>query len=341
MANEKTSQAEASALDGAQRAAILMMVLGESEASKVLKFMDPEELELIGSAINALKDVTQHHIYDVLNDFSVVNKKHTPLDIGAQDYLKKILFQAIGPQKANSILSRIELGPNASGLELLKWIDPETIADAIKDEHPQLIAILLVHLKDEQAGKILELLDKDKKTNVVMRVARLGDVNSSALKEIELLIENRFSQEEDNKIKNLGGIKTAADILNNVDKDTENNIVEMLTEIDKELCEEIKGKMFVFDNLLTVDDRGMQTILREAPQDKLVIALKGASAKVADKIFKNISKRAAELLKDDLETSGPVRLAEVEDAQKEILEVALRLAEEGTIMLGGKGDDFL
>lgn len=341
MANEETSPVVAGALDGAQRAAILMMVLGESEASKVLKFMDPEELELIGSAINALKDVTQHHIYDVLNDFSDVNEKQTPLDIGAQDYLKKILFQAIGPQKANSILSRIELGPNASGLELLKWIDPATIADAIKDEHPQLIAILLVHLKDEQAGKILELLDKDKKTNVVMRVARLGDVNSSALKEIELLIENRFSQEEDSKIKNLGGIKTAADILNNVDKDTENNIVEMLTEIDKELCEEIKGKMFVFDNLLTVDDRGMQTILREAPQDKLVTALKGASAELADKIFKNMSKRAAELLKDDLETSGPVRLAEVEEAQKEILEVALRLAEEGTIMLGGKGDDFL
>ena len=341
MANEEASQANASALDGAQRAAILMMVLGESEASKVLKFMDPEELELIGSAINALKDVTQHHIYDVLNDFSDVNEKHTPLDIGAQDYLKKILFQAIGPQKANSIMSRIELGPNASGLELLKWIDPETIADAIKDEHPQLIAILLVHLKEEQAGKILELLDKDKKTNVVMRVARLGDVNSSALKELELLIESRFSQEEDSKIKNLGGIKTAADILNNVDKDTENNIVEMLTEIDKELCEEIKGKMFVFDNLLSVDDRGMQTILREAPQDKLVIALKGASSEIAGKIFKNMSKRAAELLKDDLETSGPVRLAEVEDAQKEILEVALRLAEEGTIMLGGKGDDFL
>ncbi len=341
MANEETTQASESSLDGAQRAAILMMVLGESEASKVLKFMDPEELELIGSAISALKDVKQHHIYDVLNDFSVVNSQHTPLDIGAQDYLKKILFQAIGPQKANGILSRIELGPNASGLEALKWVDPAAIADAIKDEHPQLIAILLVHLKNEQAGQILELLDKDKKTNVVMRIAKLGDVNSSALKELELLIENRFSQETDNKIKNLGGVKAAAALLNNVDKDTENNIVETLNEIDKELCEEIKGKMFVFDNLLTVDDRGMQTILREAPQDKLVVALKGASSEIANKIFKNMSKRAAELLKDDLETAGPVRLAEVEDAQKEILEVALRLAEEGTIMLGGKGDDFL
>jgi flagellar motor switch protein FliG len=341
VANDESAQSNINVLDGAQRAAILMMVLGESEASKVLKLMDPEELELIGSAINALKDVTQHHIYDVLNDFSEVNKKHTPLDIGAQDYLKKILFQAIGPQKANSILSRIELGPNASGLEALKWIDPSAIADAIKDEHPQLIAILLVHLKDEQAGKILEFLDKDKKTNVVMRIARLGDVNSSALKELELLIENRFSKETDSKIKNLGGIKAAADILNNVDKDTENNIVEMLNEIDKELCEEIKGKMFVFDNLLSVDDRGMQTILREAPQDKLVVALKGASNEIANKIFKNMSKRAAELLRDDLETAGPVRLAEVEEAQKEILEVALRLAEEGTIMLGGKGDEFL
>lgn len=328
-------------LDGAQRAAILMMVLGEAEASKVLKFMDPEELELIGSAISGLKDVKQNHIYDVLNNFSKVNNEHTPLDIGAQDYLKKILFQAIGPQKANSILSRIELGPNASGLEALKWIDPAAIADVIKDEHPQLIAILLVHLKDEQAGQILELLGEDKKANVLMRIARLGDVNSSALKELELLIENRFSQETDSKIKNLGGIKAAADILNNVDKDTENNIVTTLEEIDKDLCEEIKGKMFVFDNLLSVDDRGMQTILREAPQDKLVVALKGASNEIANKIFKNMSKRAAELLKDDLETAGPVRLAEVEEAQKEILEVALRLAEEGTVMLGGKGDDFL
>ncbi|MGH1538264.1 MAG: flagellar motor switch protein FliG [Gammaproteobacteria bacterium] len=341
MANEEATETSASSLDGAQRAAILMMVLGESEASKVLKFMDPEELELIGSAIGALKDVSQHHIYDVLNDFGEVNKKHTPLDIGAQEYLKKILFQAIGPQKANNILSRIELGPNASGIEALKWVDPEAIADAIKDEHPQLIAILLVHLNDEQAGKILELLDKDKKTNVLIRIAKLGDVNSSALKELEVLIENRFTQETDSKIKNLGGIKAAADILNNVDKDTENNIVESLAEIDKELCEEIKGKMFVFDNLLSVDDRGMQTILREAPQDKLVVALKGASTELANKIFKNMSKRAAELLKDDLETSGPVRLAEVEEAQKGILEVALRLAEEGTIMLGGKGDDFL
>ncbi len=341
MASEEATQESTSSLDGAQRAAILMMVLGESEASKVLKFMDPDELELIGSAIGGLKDVTQHNIYDVLNDFEEVNNKHTPLDIGAQEYLKKILFQAIGPQKANNILSRIELGPNASGLEALRWVDPAAIADAIKDEHPQLIAILLVHLKEEQAGQILELLDKDKKTNVLIRIAKLGDVNSSALKELEALIENRFSQETDNVIKNLGGVKTAADILNNVDKDTENNIVESLSEIDKELCEEIKGKMFVFDNLLSVDDRGMQTILREAPQDKLVVALKGASGELANKIFKNMSKRAAELLKDDLETAGPVRLAEVEEAQKEILEVALRLAEEGTIMLGGKGDDFL
>ena len=341
MENKQLSESNPSSLSGAQRAAVLLMVLGESEASKVLKFMDPGELETIGAAINSIKDVTQNHIHNVLNEFSKVNNVQTPLDIGAQDYLKKILFQAIGPQKANSILSRVILGPNASGLEALKWVDPAEIADVIKDEHPQLIAILLVHLKEDQAGQVLELLDEDKKASVVMRIAKLGDINSSALKELEELIESRFSQETDTKIKNLGGVKTAASILNNVDKDTENNIVDEINKLDKEICEEIKGKMFVFDNLLQVDDRGMQTILRESPQDKLVIALKGASNDVANKIFKNMSKRAGELLKDDLETAGPVRLTEVEDAQKEILEVALRLAEEGTIMLGGKGEDFL
>lgn len=328
-------------LSGVHRAAVLLMVLGEAEASKVLKYMQPEELEQIGTAINEIKDVSQNQIYDVLNDFSSSNQVQTPLDIGAQDYLRKILFQAIGPQKANTILSKIILGPDASGLDSLHWIDPSVIADAIKDEHPQLIAILLVHLKNEQAGKVLELLDDEKKSSVIIRIAKLNDVNSTALKEVESLVESRFSQETNTKIKNLGGVKAAADILNNVDKDNETLIVDQLNEKDKELCEEIKGKMFVFDNLLSVDDRGMQTILREAPQDKLVIALKGASADVSNKIFKNMSKRAAELLKDDLETSGPVRLTEVEEAQKEILEVALRLAEDGTIMLGGKGDDFV
>ncbi len=341
MVNKEQSENSLSSLNGAQRAAVLLMVLGESEASKVLKFMDPEELEVIGTAMNEIKNVTQNHIYDVLNDFSDINQVHTPLEIGAQDYLKKILLQAIGPKKANSILSRVILGPNASGLEALKWIDPSAIADVIKDEHPQLIAILLVHLKTEQAGKVLELLDAEKKASVVIRIAKLGAVNSSALTELEELIENQFSQETNTKIKNLGGVKAAANILNNVDKETENNIVEELKKVDEQLCEEIKGKMFVFDNLLQVDDRGMQKLLREAPQDKLVIALKGASTEVANKIFKNISKRAAELLKDDLEASGPIRLSEVEEAQKEILEVALRLAEDGTIMLGGKGESFL
>ncbi len=335
---EKNDQ---SVMNGAQRAAVLLMVLGESEASKVLKFMDPDELEIIGSAMNEIKDVTQSNIYDVLNDFSSNNKTHTPLDIGAQDYLKKILLQAIGPQKTNSIMSRVILGPDATGLKALSWIDPDYIADVIKDEHPQLIAILLVHLKTEQAGKVLEHLSEDKKTSVLMRIAKLSEVNSSALKELEELVESRFSQEESAKVKNLGGITTAANILNNVDKETEKNIFEEIKNIDDELCEEIKGKMFVFDNLLQVDDRGMQTILREAPQDKLVTALKGASTEIANKIFKNMSKRAAELLRDDLEASGPVRLTEVEEAQKEILEVALKLAEEGTIMLGGKGEAFL
>ncbi len=341
MAEEALALENQRELSGAERAAILLMVIGEQEASKVLQHMSPDELQMLGEAMTGVNDITQHEIHDVMKNFAGDTKNTTPLDIGAYDYLKNVLKKALGANKAKNILSRIVLGPEAKGLEVLKWMSAETISDFVQGEHPQIIATLLTQLEGELAGNVLESLDKKLQTSVIERIALMEDVNSDALSELDELIEEYFKKEKPDKVPSVGGPSIAANILNNVKTDTESSVMEGINNRDKNLGDKIKGLMFVFDNLLDVDDRGMQTILRESPQDKLVLALKGASADVREKIFKNMSKRASEMLRDDLETAGPAKLSEVEDAQKEILEVALKLGEEGKIMLGGSGDDYL
>tara|TARA_R110002096_G_scaffold189429_1_gene370040 strand:- start:512 stop:1540 length:1029 start_codon:yes stop_codon:yes gene_type:complete len=328
-------------LSGIEKSAILLMVLGEQDASQVLQHMSPEELQQLGEAMTSLSDITQHEIHNVMLSFSDDTKSTTPLDIGAYDYLKKVLKTALGNNKAKNILSRIVLGPDAKGIEVLKWMNADTISDFIKDEHPQIVATLLTQLDSELAGKVLESLDLKMQSKVIERIALMEDVNSEALKELDELIEDYFKKDKPDKVPSVGGPSIAASILNNVNTSIESKVMEQINSRDKQLGEKIKSLMFVFDNLLDVDDRGMQTILRESPQDKLVLALKGASADVREKIFKNMSKRASEMLRDDLETAGPAKLSDVEDAQKEILEVALKLAEDGKIMLGGGDDDYL
>ena len=342
MADESNAATELTReLGGVERAAILLMVLGEQEASKVLQHMSPDELQNLGEAMTNINDVSQADIFNVMMAFSDDTKTKTPLDIGAYDYLKRVLKGAIGGNKAKSIMSRIMLGPDAKGLEVLKWMNPESIADFVKDEHPQIVSTLLTQLDSELAGQVLEKLSYPMQTAVIERIALMEDVNSEAIEELDALVEDYFQKEKPDKVPSVGGPSIAASILNNVKTDTESRVMENINKHDKNLGEKIKGLMFVFDNLLDVDDRGMQSILREAPQDKLVLALKGASNDVRDKIFKNMSKRAAEMLRDDLETAGPAKLSEVEEAQKEILEVALQLAEERKIMLGANSDDFI
>lgn len=341
MADEALALEDQRELNGAERAAVLLMVIGEQEASKVLQHMSPDELQMLGEAMTGVNDITQHEIHNVMKNFADDTKSTTPLDIGAYDYLKNVLKKALGTNKAKNILSRIVLGPEAKGLEVLKWMSAETISDFVQGEHPQIIATLLTQLEGELAGSVLESLDEKLQTSVIERIALMEDVNSEALSELDELIEEYFKKEKPDKVPSVGGPSIAANILNNVKTDTESSVMEGINNRDKNLGDKIKGLMFVFDNLLDIDDRGMQTILRESPQDKLVLALKGASADVREKIFKNMSKRASEMLRDDLETAGPAKLSEVEDAQKEILEVALKLGEEGKIMLGGSGDDYL
>lgn len=339
--NKDSALPVARELSGAERSAILLMVLGEQEAAKVLQHMTPEELQSLGSAMTSIQDISQQEIYQVMSSFVLDTKDITPLDLGSYDYLKKVLKGALGNNKAKSVLSKIVLGPDAKGIEVLKWMSADTIIDFIEDEHPQIIATLLTQLEGELAGQVLSRLPGPLKSNVIERIALMEDVNSEALQELDDLVDEYFKKDKPDKISSVGGPGIAANILNNIKPDIESGIMEEINSRDKALGEKIKGLMFVFDNLLDIDDRGMQTILRDAPQDKLVLALKGASPDVRDKIFKNMSKRAAEMLRDDLETAGPAKLSEVEDAQKEILEVALRLAEEGKIVLGAGGDDFL
>ena len=342
MAEENNAVAELTReISGVERAAILLMVLGEQEASKVLQHMSPDELQFLGEAMTNINDVSQADIFNVMMTFSDDTKTKTPLDIGAYDYLKRVLKGAIGGNKAKSIMSRIVLGPDAKGLEVLRWMTPDAIADFVKDEHPQIVSTLLTQLDPELAGQVLEKLSGSMQSAVIERIALMEDVNSEALEELDALVEDYFQKEKPDKVPSVGGPSIAANILNNVKTETESRVMDIINRHDKNLGEKIKGLMFVFDNLLDVDDRGMQNILREAPQDKLVLALKGASDDVRDKIFKNMSKRAAEMLRDDLETAGPAKLSEVEEAQKEVLEVALRLAEEGKIMLGSNSDDFI
>ena len=328
-------------LTGAERAAVLLMVLGEQEASKVLQHMSPEELQQLGAAMTSVNDITQYEIEDIMVSFADDTQKATPLDIGACDYLKKVLHNALGANKAKNILSRIMLGPQAKGIEALKWMSAGAISDFIKDEHPQVIATLLTQLDAELAGRVLESLDINLRPKVIERIALMEAVNAEALTELDELIEDYFKQDKPGKVPSVGGPDIAASILNNINKDIESGIMADINSRDKKLGDRIRGLMFVFDNLLDIDDRGMQTILRESPQDKLVLALKGAGADVREKIFKNMSKRAAEMLRDDLETAGPARLSEVQDAQKEILEITLKLGEEGRIMIGGGGDDYI
>lgn len=328
-------------ITGVERAAILLMVLGEHEASKVLQHMSPEELQNLGEAMTNINDVSQQDIFSVMKSFSSDTQEKTPLDIGAYDYLKRVLKGALGQNKAKSILSRVMLGPDAKGIEVLKWMNADSIVDFLQNEHPQVISTLLTQLDGELAGQVLERLDDQMKSAVIERIALMEDVNSDALEELDNLVEDYFKKDKPDKVPSVGGPSIAANILNNVKSDIESLVMEEINKHDKDLGDKIKGLMFVFDNLLDVDDRGMQSILREAPQDKLVLALKGASADVRGKIFKNMSKRAAEMLRDDLETAGPAKLSDVEDAQKEILEVALKLAEEGKIMLGSGGEDFI
>ena len=333
----------ASALsDGVEKSAILLLSLGQDDAAEVLKNLGPKEVQKLGQAMAALKQVSRARIEAVLDEFTEQTAQDTPVVID-DNTIKAMLNKALGDDRAAGIINRIMSGNDMPGLEGLKWMDAISVADLIRNEHPQIIATILVQLDYDHAGEILKQFTDRLRNDVLIRIATLDGVQPTALKELnDAMTRILAGAAANNKKAAMGGIRHAAEILNFVGQAAETTIVDSVREYDPELAQKIIDEMFIFENMLDIDDRGIQLLLREVQSDALIMALKGASPELRDKIFKNMSQRAAEMLKEDLESKGPVRLSEVEGHQKEILKIARRLAEEGQIQLGGAGgDDFV
>jgi len=338
---EAAPLAESSKLSGAEKSAVLLMSLGEEDAAKVLQHMGPKEVKKIGMAMAELSNIQRETVIDVLDGFLDVVEDQTGIGIGSEDYIRNTLRAALGEDKADSMVDSILLGANTKGLDTLKWMDAKSVADVIQYEHPQIQSIVLAYLDSDQSAEILSFLPEKNRLDLTLRICALESIQPQALQELNDIMEQQFSGAAGSKAANIGGIKTAADIMNFLDTAVESHLIESVKEVDEDLGQNIQDLMFVFDNLIDVDDRGIQTLLREISTDTLILALKGADDEVGEKIFKNMSKRAAELMRDDLEAMGPVKLSDVESAQKEVLTVARRLAESGEIALGGSGEEMV
>jgi flagellar motor switch protein FliG len=326
---------------GTDRAAILLLTLGEQEAAQVLRHMGAKEVQRIGAAMAKLANVSKEEVYTVITDFSSSVESQTSVGVGAEDFLRKVLVDALGQEKASSIIDRISIGRSTKGLEALKWMDARAVAELIRLEHPQIIAIVLAYLEPDQSAEILTCLPANIRSDIMVRIATLDGVQPSALSELDDIMEKTFAGKGTARTSALGGAKAAANIINNLEPSQEGVIMDQIVQTDEALGSRIQDLIFVFDNLLEIDDRSMQELLRQVSSDKLLLAMKGCEEAMKEKIFKNMSQRAAEMLKDDLESKGPVRISEVEGAQKEILQTARKLAESGAIALAGKGDEYV
>jgi flagellar motor switch protein FliG len=324
-------------LSGTDRAAVLLLTLGEASAAEVLKHMGPKEVQKVGSAMATMTNVGREQVSEVLSNFSETVEEQTALGVGAEDYIRTVMVEALGEDKAKGLMDRILLGSSTKGLEALKWMDARAVAELIRLEHPQIQAIVLSYLDNDHAAEVIKFFPERTRHDVLLRIATLDGIQPSALQELDEILERQFQGNQNVQSSSVGGIKAAADILNFVDSSLEGEIMDSIKDADAELGQQIQDLMFVFDNLIDVDDRGIQSLLREVSSDTLILALKGADEGMKEKVFDNMSKRAAEMMRDDLENKGPVRLSEVEGAQKEILAIARRMSESGELALGGKG----
>jgi flagellar motor switch protein FliG len=328
-------QAEMAAMTSTQRAAVLMLLLGEEQAADIIKFLSPKEVQALGAAMVAAADLSQEAVNVVLDQFVDLLKKQTSLSLGNSDYVEKVLRRALGDDKAASVLGRIMPGQGTKGLEILSWMDARSIAEMIRGEHPQVVAIILSLLESQVAADVLLYLPSDTRPEVIQRVASLDTVQPSAMAELEAIMKMQFSKNSSAKSSSFGGIQAAAKIMNSTKTELENSIMTGLSDIDPDLMQKIQDNMFTFENLVSVDNKGIQVLMRNVEPDMLMVALKGASEEVTARFMDNMSERARGMFRDDMEAKGPVRLADVEETQKKIMRIARKLSDSGELMLGG------
>ena len=334
-------KAELQTMTSTERAAVLMLLMGETQAADIIKYMSPREVQALGSSMVGVVDLSQETVSAVLDDFVSTIKQQTNLGLGTTDYVESVLKRALGEDKASTVLGRILPSGSTKGLEILRWMDPRAIADMIINEHPQVIAIILSVLEYDVAADVINFLPKDRRGEIMQRVAKLETVQPSAMEELERIMAQQFATNSSAQSSSFGGVKTAAKIMNFVKVDLETEIMKSLTDIDEDLTLAIQDNMFTFENLSMVDNRAIQVMMRNIDSELLMVALKGASEETRDKFFDNMSQRAKAMFIDDMESKGPMRISDVEDAQKNIMRIARKLSDAGELVLAGRGDDFV
>ena len=325
--------------DGLENAAILLMTLGEEEASEVFKHLAPKEVQRLGEAISRMRSVTRERVDRVMTNFERVAANEHVLVADNNEYVKGVLRRALGEDRAKLLIDRIVQGSDAAGIESLKWMDAASVAELLRNEHPQIVAAILVHLDSDQAAAVLKLFTERQRNEVMVRIATLDGIQPMALRDLNEVMSKVLAGGERSRQSSRGGVKTAAEILNLLGSAAETSVLDFVREADNELAQKIMDNLFTFDDVDKIDDKGIQALMKEVQSDSLIVALKGATPALREKIFRNMSSRAAETLREDLDSRGPVRLSEVEAEQKEILKIVRRLVDEGQIMLAGGGDE--
>ena len=325
--------------DGLEKAAILLMTLGEEQAAEVFRHLAPKEVQRLGETIARMKGVTRERVDQVMENFTDLAANEHMLVADSNEYVKAVLRKALGDDKANLLIDRILQGSDVTGIESLKWMDATSVAELLRNEHPQIAAAILVHLEFDQAAEVLKLFTERQRNEVMVRIATLDGIQPIALRDLNEVMSKVLAGGDRGRKSSLGGVKTAAEILNMLGTAVETSVLDFVREADNELAQKIMDNMFTFDDVEKIDDKGIQALMKEVQSDSLIVALKGATPALREKIFKNMSTRAAETLREDLESRGPVRLSEVEAEQKEMLKIVRRLVDEGQIVLMGGGDE--
>ena len=329
-------------LTGSQRAAIFLLGVGEQAATEVMRHMSAKEVQQVGEAMATISKLTNNQVESVLADFHLESAEINPLGLEAPDFTRRVMTSALGQDKAQNILSQVlEMPEEHNGVEALQWMAPKAIADVLGGEHPQIAATVMTQLYDEQAANVLALLPDDMRKDVILRIARMEELDPRAMEELDRVLESQLGNLQRTPPRKVLGPDNLAAILNATDSELEQEMLEALTQADEDLSDDVKEKMFVFDNLIKLDDRGFQTLVRDIDQEKLLVALKGVDQELTERFFNNMSERAADILREDMEASGPVKVADVEAAQKDIVKTAMRLADEGALMIGKGARDYV